>query len=428
MPELNFSYVPTRVAVEDMSIYWARDIGVDGFRLDAVKHIFMTNEVSSTAGDTVVRDLADEDYSSDLTKNLQFFRELKAIVTKCAKKDVFFVGENFDGHAYHVAPYYEAFDSLFDFYTYFNLTSGAATGKANTTDKYGTVKGFLTNTSKYTISADNDPKSGVVDGADDMKKADNSAWNFKAVYDTYNKYRGDTSLPGIFTSNHDIARVINRIAGSGTPEGLQVQGNVSSSQWADFEKSANCVKIAELMFPGLTWIYYGDEIGMTGNFPEGKDADSPYADLWYRQPMKWVANGQKGDEAGTTDFYVTGSAMRVEQDDTNKSSVVVPALTQMNQDNSEFGIMKKFIALKTGNDEVGKALRTGSFTPEDWVSGTLSANVLMFSRKIGSTTVKVLVNFNDQTQSTHSVSGTVLASYNGATASSLPPRSAVVIK
>ncbi len=429
MPELNFSYVPTRVAVEDMSIYWARDIGVDGFRLDAVKHIFMTNEVSSTAGDTVVRDLADEDYSSDLTKNLQFFRELKAIVTKCAKKDVFFVGENFDGHAYHVAPYYEAFDSLFDFYTYFNLTSGAATGKANTTEKYGTVKGFLTNTADpYSISKDNDPKSGVIDGAGDMKKADNSAWNFKAVYDTYNKYRGDISLPGIFTSNHDIARVINRVAGSGTLTGLNKQGNVSSDQWADFEKSANCVKIAELMFPGLTWIYYGDEIGMTGNFPEGKDANSPYADLWYRQPMKWVANGQKGDEAGTTDFYVTGSAMRVEQDKTNKSSVVVPALTQMNQDNSEFGIMKKFIALKTGNDEVGKALRTGSFTPEDWVSGTLSANVLMFSRKIGSTTVKVLVNFNDQTQSTHSVSGTVLASYNGATASSLPPRSAVVIK
>mgnify|MGYP006898700586 CR=1 FL=1 len=31
------------------------------------------------------------------------------------------IGENFDGHAYHVAPYYEGFDSLFDFYSYFNL-------------------------------------------------------------------------------------------------------------------------------------------------------------------------------------------------------------------------------------------------------------------------------------------------------------------
>ena len=430
MPELNFSYVDTRIAVEEMSIFWARDIGVDGFRLDAIKHIFMENEVVSTTGDTIIEDIsASGDYSSDLTKNLQFFRELKTIVTTCSQKDVFFVGENFDGHAYHCAPYYEAFDSLFDFYSYFNLTSGAATGRKNTTSAFGTVAGYMNGTSPYTTAADTNLKGS----SSALDKANGSAWNFPAVYNTYNKYRGDTSLPGLFTSNHDIARVINRIAGGGTPEGLQYQGNVTTSNYASFEQSADCVKIAELMMPGLTWIYYGDEIGMTGNFPDSYDpadvANIPYADLWYRQPMKWVANGQKGDEAGTTDYYVTGSSMKVEQDKVNKDSVVKPALEQMNSETSEYGILRKFVALKSGADEVGKALRLGSISSGTYfASGDLAANVLCFERKSGSTTVKVAVNFNNQTLSAYGLSGTVLASYNGASASSLPAYSAIVVK
>lgn len=431
MPELNFSYVDTRVAVEEMSVFWARDIGVDGFRLDAIKHIFMENEVSSTDGDTIIKDIsASGDYSSDLSKNLQFFRELKTIVTTCSGKDVFFVGENFDGHAYQVSPYYEAFDSLFDFYSYFNLTSAAATGRKNTTSAFGTAAGFMNNTSLFNASSE----ANIQDTAGIYSKANGSAWNFPGVYATYNKYREDISLPGLFTSNHDIARVINRIAGGGTAEGLQYQGRITTaSDYASFEQSADCVKIAELMMPGLTWIYYGDEIGMTGNFPAGYNpadvANIPYADLWYRQPMKWVANGQKGDDAGTTDYYVTGSSMKVEQDDMNKSSAVKPALEQMNDPNSEYSILKKFVDLKAGSDDVGKALRLGSIsTGTYFASGDLAANVLCFERKLNGVTVKVAVNFNNQTMSAYGLSGTVLASYRGATASSLPAYSAIVVK
>lgn len=435
MPELNFSYMMTRKAVEEMSIYWARDIGVDGFRLDAIKHIFMTNEVSSTSGDTVIKDISDSgDYSSDLSKNLQFFRELKTIVTTCAHKDVFFVGENFDGHAYQVSPYYESFDSLFDFYTYFNLTSGAATGRTGSTSAFGTVQGFLGNTSTFNASSE----ASIIDSANVFQKANGKQWNFPAVYGVYNAYRQDTSLPGVFTSNHDIARVVNRIAGTGTPEGLQAQGNLTTSNYAGFEKSANCVKIAELMFPGLTWIYYGDEIGMTGNIDGDptKASEIPYADLSYRQPMKWVANGSKGDGSGTTDYYVTGSSMKVEQDEVNKSSVVKPALEQMNDANSDYSLMKKFATLKSGDNEVGKALRVGSMSAINCTSGNLAANVLSFERKSGSTTVKVIVNLNinqafspnDNNNRYYGITGTVLASYNGASTTSLPPLSAVVVK
>ena len=429
MPELNFSYKTTREAVEQMSIFWAKDIGVDGFRLDAVKHIFMENEVSSISGDTIVYDKSTSgDYSSDLTKNIHFFKELKSSVTNGSGKNVFFVGENFDGHAYHVAPYYQAFDSLFDFYSYFNLTSAAATGRKGNTSAFGTASGFMKNNSVYSISADTSSTSGIKDSGNQFTKANNSAWNFPAVYNTYNAYRGETSLPGLFTSNHDIARVINRIAGTGDNTGISKQGNVSTSDYASFEQSAQAVKVAEILFPGVTWVYYGDEIGMTGNFPAGKDSTSDYADLYYRQPMKWVQGGSKGDEYGTTDYYVTGSSMKVELDEVNASSVVKGALAQADDSSSDFSVLAKFIALKNGSDAVGQTLRLGSMKAEDYVSGELAANVLCFSRTYNGTTIKVAVNFNNQTMSAYGLSGTVLGSLNGASSSSLPAYSAIIVK
>ena len=436
MPELNFSYKSTREAVEEMSVYWAKDVGVDGFRLDAVKHIYMENEVSSTYGDTIVYDKSDSgDYSSDLTKNIHFFKELKSVVTRDSGKNVFFVGENFDGHAYHVAPYYEAFDSLFDFYAYFNLTSAAATALTGGTSAYGTASKFMKHGDAYQLSKDGSTKDGVKDSAHMFDKANNQAWNFPSVYATYNSYRGDgqVSLPGIFTSNHDIARVINRIAGSGNSDGLQRQGNVTQGTYGDLENAANCAKIASVLFPGVTWVYYGDEIGMTGNFPEGKDDKSDYADLYYRQPMKWVQNGTRGDEYGTTDYYVTGSQMKVEQDDINKSSVVTGALAQAASSTSDFAKLAKFIKVKnaTGSDAnaaVGQALRTGSFTASDFASGSLAANVLSFTRTLNGVTVKVAINFNKTGISANSLEGQVVESVNGATQSYLPAFSAIVVK
>lgn len=424
MPELNFSYVDTRTAVENMSVYWVKDIGVDGFRLDAVKHIYMSDESTARSSDTIILDKAEAgDYSSNLTKNLHFFRELKSAVTKGAGRDVFFVGENFDGHAYHVAPYYEAFDSLFDFYSYFNLTSAAATGRTGNTSAYGTAQGFMQNNSTYTTSADTNLDKSHGTGA--MSKANNGAWNFPAVYKVYNSYRGGTSLPGAFTSNHDIARVINRVAGTGDFTGLSKQGNITTSNYDSMEQSANCVKIAELMFPGLTWVYYGDEIGMTGNFPAGKDANSDYADLWYRQPMKW---GSSITDDMTCGYSVTGSSATVGWDTVNASNKVVGANTQMNSSTSQFSILSNFIKVKSAGDAAAKALTVGSIKAENYVSGNLAANVLCFSRTYNGTTVKVAVNFNNQAISAYNLSGTVLAKYNNASASSLPAYSAIVVK
>lgn len=249
------------------------------------------------------------------------------------------------------------------------------------------------------------------------------SWNFVDVYRTYNKYRGDTSLPGLFTSNHDIARVINRIAGSGDTSGLSIQGNVNASNYKSLEQSAMCVKIASILFPGITWVYYGDEIGLTGNFPSGVSATSGYADLYYRQPMKWTQGQKVNDGSMATEYNVTGSSKTVKLDEINSSTLVKSASEQMTDDNSSYSNLKKFISIKNSYP----SLITGIFEASNFASGNLAANVLCFTRTLGSQTIKVAVNFNNTEISAYGLKGDILGSYNGATQTKLPAYSAIAV-
>ncbi len=359
MPELNYSYQSTREAVEDMSLRWC-SLGVDGFRLDAVKHIYMLDEIGSSQykNDTTISDVSSSgDYSSDLTKNLNFFRELNYSVKK-KYPNAFFVGENFDGHAFHVAPYYEAFDSMFDFYAYFKLTNAAASSFAknncNQTSSFMQKNGSWSSTSE----------SGIKNGSKEYGEIDGKyGWNLPDLYKAYDTYRGDKAMPGSFTSNHDIARNINRIAGSfdSSTKEIAAQGNVTTSNFAELTKKSNAAKIAAILLPGCSWIYYGDELGMTGNFEDGKTSKSDYADLAYRQPMKWKQDGEVGDGSFTTGYNITGSKASVKWDDINSSTLVKDATTQVEDSSSTFAKIKEAVAFKNANP----VLISGTFENEN---------------------------------------------------------------
>ena len=434
MPELNYAYASTRAAVIAMAKNWC-EIGVDGFRMDAVKHIFMEDEVKADANDTIVKDVSEAgNYSSNITKNMHFWREVNYEV-KRSFPNAFFVGENFDGHAYHVAPYYEGFDSLFDFYSYFNLTSIAARSY-----RKGSSGAFALSASNF-LGDYNATFKDPYNPANDADLSGNkkttikygAPWTLKDVYNTNNMYRGGKALgqttttgydmiSGSFTSNHDIARAINRIAGEKwSANGLEAQGNVTTSTYAALDKLATCYEIAELMLPGCTWIYYGDEIGMTGNFPKGTDSKSSYADLWYRQPMKWT-NDKKVDADGifTPDYGVTGSSMKVEWDEVNKTSTVSSAALQKGKKGSHYEAIKAFAKVKGTTP----ALIKGNFVPYNWGNEQYVAN---FVRKLGNEEYNVVVNFGSNGL-TAGFKGTVLASYNGASLTSIPAYSAILIK
>ncbi len=383
MPELNYSFQNTREAVEKMALDWC-SLGVDGFRLDAVKHIYMMDEIGSLSkGDTSISDVSSSgDYSSDLTKNLNFFRELNYSVKK-SYPNAFFVGENFDGHAFHVAPYYEGFDSMFDFYAYFKMTNIAASSYRG--NNYNQAPGFMSKGSAWSSSSD----SSISNETKEYSEIDGKyGWNLPDLYKAYNAYRGDTAMPGSFTSNHDIARTINRIAGTFDTSTCEIneQGNITSSTYAALNKKATTAKIAEILLPGCTWVYYGDELGMTGNFPTGKDSKSDYADLAYRQPMKWKQDGTIGDGSYTTGYNITGSSSSVKWDDINASALVPDVTAQSSSDTSTLSLIKKAIAFKNSNP----SLISGTFSDD----GSLGY-ILKWKSVKGDKTYHVSIDFNN---------------------------------
>ena len=448
MPELNYAYTDTRTAIFHVADTWA-ELGVDGFRMDAVKHIFLKDELDQTklGNDTIILDVSQkteggktitQDYSSDLTKNLHFWRDLNDHV-KSKYPNCFFVGENFDGHAYHVAPFYEGFDSLFDFYSYFNLTSIAsyyynASHSINTGSYVAKAASYVGHNpaadAMYSVGSDKD----LQNGGTSVKYG--NYWSQAGVFDTNNKYRtGGTSatnssgfkmINGAFTSNHDIARTVNRVAGRKYDlNGLTDQGMVSTSNYNDYLNYAALVEINEIMLPGLTWIYYGDELGMTGNFDDpSMTGQSAYADLAYRQPMKWKQGAEVGDGSMTTGQDITGSKKTIKWDTVNASTSVVDAETQVKTDGSHYKTLARFANLKNSD----QALINGNFSPYygDINEGAQNS-VVSFTRTLGSTSYRVVVNYGNNSVSISS-GGDVVASYGNASATSVGARSAVVVK
>ena len=449
MPELNYAYADTRGAVITMAKKWC-EIGVDGFRMDAVKHIFLEDEIDYDSNDTYIIDIDKKkgtNYSSDLTKNLNFWKEVNYEV-KQTYPNAFFVGENFDGHAYHVAPFYEGFDSLFDFYSYFNLTSAASyyAHSGNLTDDPEEEKGgYQPHLSTFAGAWDATQTADYYkkDADDDLKgntksiKYDNQhAWNLLGVFDTNNKYRtggqsasatsGYSMINGAFTSNHDIARTVNRIAGTYVNNtGLTKQGEVTTSNYDSLNQYATLVQIAELMLPGLTWIYYGDELGMTGNFPAGKDANSGYADLAYRQPMKWK------DNSIVTGYGISGSDMKVEWDGVNSSNKVAFAEDQMANSNSHYSVIKAFANAKNADQTLINGIYAASYDDIHYNADLGIHNpqkgVLSFTRSLNGTQYRVIVNFTNNAVS-YNGGKTVIASYGTASTNSVGAKSAVLTK
>ncbi|MCI2069419.1 MAG: alpha-amylase family glycosyl hydrolase [Bacilli bacterium] len=419
MPELNYSYASTRAAVSAMAKNWCQ-IGVDGFRMDAVKHIFLQDEVATATDDTIISDVSGTmNYSSNLSKNLNFWREINYEVKK-DYPDCFFVGENFDGHAYHVAPYYEGFDSLFDFYSYYNITAAASYGRNSSLGQ--PIQSYDGQSSGSAYSADG------VNSNSALTYSGN--WNLASVMSADNRYRTGGMLPsdsdgysfinGAFTSNHDIARCINQVAGT-MVDGSLVQGNLTSDNYEDYLKSATCAEIAELMLPGCTWIYYGDELGMTGNFKDGTNKSSSYSDLAYRQPMKWTADGKVGDGSFTTGYNITGSGTGIGLDSINASALVPGADTAATS--AHFKAIQDFASMKASTP----ALIKGNYVAYDWGG---NSNIFNVHRKLGTSEYMVIINFSSSAISAGNgfASYSLKASYNGATLADFPAYSAALIQ
>ena len=157
----------------------------------------------------------------------------------------------------------------------------------------------------------------------------------------YNKAERKDHINGAFTSNHDIARLINHAAAHSISTHHAEITNENAS-WAI--SRAKWFGAITLFTPGLSWIYYGDELGMSGNLNNGATGDhGNNTDRWYRQPMRW---GTTQLQDGVTKY--TFSGLTVTWDNYN---VNLPTASQQAADpNSIYNYFKAACHAKQHND------------------------------------------------------------------------------
>ena len=101
MPDLNFQSETLVSAIYDVFDFWSL-LGADGYRFDAVKHIFDPNEIPAN--------------ESSVDLNNQLFQELGAHL-KEKYPNMYLLGENYSGQG-EILEYAESFDAEFDFETW----------------------------------------------------------------------------------------------------------------------------------------------------------------------------------------------------------------------------------------------------------------------------------------------------------------------
>jgi len=199
MPELNFDNEFVREEIKNIAEFWILK-GVDGFRIDAAKHIYDSNEYPSG--------------TSTITENVQLFKELNSFV-KSVNPDAFIVGEIASISSDYVSDYYAGMDSAFNFEFSSKLI--------------------------YSLQAGYDSLA--------IQSLVNARDAFGLIRTEY--------IDSVFLTNHDQNRIFDQIG-----------------------QDINKMKLASrilLTLPGISWIYYGEELGMSGVKP----------DETIRQPFIW---------------------------------------------------------------------------------------------------------------------------------------------
>ena len=378
MPELNFDYQATRDAILEVALYWM-SFGLDGFRLDAVKHIYMANENDSHS-DWIVPDGL---YSFDMYKDVHFFMEFNAKL-KASYPNAILLGENFNGNPAYLAGLYGGMDSQFNFNWYYDGSSSLS----------GIAR------SGQTLS----------------QKVLNQ---YMAAQNEFMQYRTDY-IDGLFTSNHDVQRARDRLYDpSDGSAGVPRNSAYGGAEWVMSENLAKLWGGLSLTLPGITWIYNGDEIGMFGTKTDNPSGDGiGHEDRWCRQPMKWTTELDGSNyncyyPMGFNNYYITWDAL---------NQKLHGAAEQANESGSILSFYKSVIEVRKQNPVLARG-KVVSHT------GDLDA-VICYSVKDGGSELLIYVNANDKAaQASYTLpSGAVKLFGDGLTGKSVPAMSMQIYK
>ena len=279
MPDLNYEHPAVKDSMFAVADFWLNDIGLDGFRLDAVKYIF---EEGSNLEDT--------------QSTFQFWSNFNQHI-KQVKPDAFAVGEAWT-NTETILKYVT--DDRLDYCFEFNLASA-------------------------TLNAVSSGEAG--DLSAQMQK----------VHNLYPHLQY-----GTFLTNHDQSRVMH-----------------------EFQQDLGKAKVAAalyLTFPGIPYIYYGEEIGMVGAKP----------DEFIRTPMQWSDEPNAGFTSGSPWIRV------------NNNYPTYNVLVEQEDPESLLNWYKQLIAIR--NQE--PALRLGDY--KSIISS--ASSVMAFLRHYQDESIMVVVN------------------------------------
>ena len=293
MPDLNYQTPAVRAEAMKIADFWLREMGVDGFRLDAVP--FLLEEDGCLAG----------------CPGTHAFLKEYAEHIRSVKPDAYTVGEATWSNIDSLLPYYpDQLTAYFAFELADSLKSVVRTGNAP-----GLLPGFL------------------------------------RLQDTLPAYRWAS-----FLSNHDQTRVMTALGGD--------------------PARARLAATLLLTLPGLPYVYYGEEIGMTGDKPDPR----------IRTPMQWAPRAGLGFTAGTP--------WEAAQSDSFTTTVAA----QDRDSGSLLNLYRRLIHLRRENE----ALSEGRLIP----LAPTNPHVAAYLRRGRDRTVLVVANLDDAAVSGVSISST----------------------
>ncbi|MEP0804083.1 MAG: alpha-amylase [Chloroflexota bacterium] len=279
MPDLNYENPAVREEMKKITAFWLQEVGVDGFRLDAVRYL--------VEGDQLADSKANHAFLEEWG---QYYRSLNP--------QAFSVGEAW-------------------------------------TDN-GNVKKY-TDTDRELDSAFNFDLSAAM-----LKLNEGNVSSLRFILQTTLRDFPDQDNAN-FITNHDMPRVMNQMG-------------------ADKEQRAKLAAGILLTAPGIPFIYYGEEIGMSGTKP----------DELIRTPMQWDASPNAGFTSGRPWQRV------------NADFPFVNVAAQQGADGSLLEHYRTLIQLRNAHP----ALRVG----KTYVAESTSNKILAYLRASGNETLLVLIH------------------------------------
>ena len=264
MPDLNFESEALKEDITNVAKFWL-DMGIDGFRLDAARHIY---------GDFYSNIY--NDYISE--KNQAFWEDFRSDVI-AEYPNAYLVGEVWEQNTDNMVPFISegALDSTFDF----NLA----------TQIYETVNSE-TNT---------DFISDLI-----------------SFYNKFGEASGYNFIDCPFSTNHDQNRIMSMFKYQFDPEADLITASILTDEDGqpllreDADKAEDHVRVAAsllLTMPGKPFIYYGEEVGLDGAKPDSSIRECM---PWYIEPFNEDGSAKEGLANYSVPVYSLGGEASVE--------------------------------------------------------------------------------------------------------------------